>query len=193
VDPDLTAYLARHPATAEEEAVWGREHPIRLAITAHLIDRPPPAAYVTSVRAILFRGDEVMVLRNRDTDAYVVPGGRREGDETFEATLRREVGEETGWTLRDPLLIGLYRMRHLTPRPEGYPYLYPDFLQLVYAAEADRPAPELLVDDGYDADPGFRPLAEVGRLALSACERVFLAAALRRRTVPTQQRLRADG
>jgi 8-oxo-dGTP pyrophosphatase MutT (NUDIX family) len=181
MDAQLALYLGRHPAGAEESAVWGRERTIHLRITAHLADEPPPAAFVTSVRGLLFRGDELMVLANRDTEAYVVPGGRREGDELFEATLRREVGEETGWTLRDPRLLGFYWLHHTTPRPDDYRYLHPDFLQAVYVAEAEQHRPDLLVDDGYDFGAGFRPLAEAGRLALTPGERLFLTAALRQR------------
>jgi 8-oxo-dGTP pyrophosphatase MutT (NUDIX family) len=142
---------------------------------------PPPVAFVTSVRGLLFRGDELMVLANRDTEAYVVPGGRREGAEELEATLRREVGEETGWTLQHPRLLGFYWLHHMTPRPPDYPYLYPDFLQVVYVAEAAEHRPDLLVDDGYDSGARFRPLADAGRLALTPGERLFLTAALSRR------------
>ena len=181
MDPQLGAYLARHPAASEGGARWGAAGEIHLRISAHLADEPPPAAHVESVRALLFRGEELMVLANRDTPAYVVPGGRREGDESLEAALRREIGEETGWTLRDPRPIGFYWMRHLTPRPDGYRYRYPDFLQAVYAAEAIEHRPELLVDDGYDFGAGFRPLDEVARLALTPAERLFLEEALRRR------------
>jgi ADP-ribose pyrophosphatase YjhB (NUDIX family) len=154
VDPELAAYLARHPAGAEESAVWGAGRPIFLRISGHLAVEPPPTPFVQSVRALLFRGDELMVLSNRDSPAYVVPGGRREGDEPPDAALRREVGEETGWTLRDPRLVGFYWMHHTTPRPADYPYLYPDFLQPVYMAEAAQHRPELLVDDGTTSGPG---------------------------------------
>ena len=78
-DAELAAYLARHPAGAEESAAWGADRSMLLRVTAHLTDEPPPTAFVSSVRALLFRGEEVMVLSNRDTPAYVVPGGRREG------------------------------------------------------------------------------------------------------------------
>jgi 8-oxo-dGTP pyrophosphatase MutT (NUDIX family) len=181
IDPALAAYVDRFPAGAQESARWGAERQIQLRITVHLSDEPPPPALVSSVRCLLFRGDELMVLRNRHTEAYIVPGGRREGDEPIDATLRREVGEETGWTLRDPELLGCYRMHHVSAKPDGYPYPYPDLLQSVYMAEADQHRPELLLDDGYDLGGDFRPPAEVARLKLTACERILLAEALRRR------------
>lgn len=181
VDPRLADFAARYPAAAEETARWGAQREVELRITVHLTDTLPPIELVSSVRCLLFRGDDLMVLRNRDVEAYVVPGGRREGDEPLEATLRREIGEETGWTVRDARLIGCYWMHHCTPKPDGYPHPYPDFLQPVYAAEAHRHRPELLLDDGYDLGGGFRPLAEVAKLPLTSCERALLAEAVRRR------------
>jgi 8-oxo-dGTP pyrophosphatase MutT (NUDIX family) len=181
VEPRLADYVARYPTAGEEAARWGVQREIELRITVHLAEELPPLELVSSVRCLLFRGEELMVLRNRDVEAYIVPGGRREGNEPLEATLRREVGEETGWTLRDHRLIGCYWMHHLTPRPDGYPYPYPDLLQPVYMAEADQHLPELLIEDGYDLGGGFRRLAEVKRLPLAPCERVLLAEALRRR------------
>ena len=61
----------------------------------------------------------------------------------------REVLEETGWTIRDARLLGLAHFQHLTPKPVAYRYPYPNFLHLVYVANADR----------YDATQ-----REVGRL-----------------------------
>ena len=184
IDPRLAAYVARYPAGAREVARWGANGEIELRISIHLADEPPPLDLVSSVRCLLFRGDELMVLRNRSVDAYIVPGGRREGDESLDQTLRREVGEETGWTFRDPELLGFYWMHHVTPKPPGHPFLYPDFLQPVYLAEADQHRPELFVADDYDLGGGFRPLDEVRKLTLSPGELLLLDEALRRRTGP---------
>jgi hypothetical protein len=69
------------------------------------------------------------------------------------------------------------------PPAAGLHVPVPDMLQPIYAAEADQHRPELLVDDGYDYGPGFRPLAEVRALPLTPGERVLLAEVLRRRGV----------
>jgi len=120
MEPDLAAFLARHTPQTQESAVWGGgTHPLR--ITAYLGHELPPLAYVTSVRSVVFHDATALVLRDRD-GLHILPGGRREPGETIEETLRREVLEETGWTLRAPTLLGFLHFHHLSPRPPGHPY-----------------------------------------------------------------------
>jgi 8-oxo-dGTP pyrophosphatase MutT (NUDIX family) len=51
--------------------------------------------------------------------------------------MRREVLEETGWTLQDAVLLGPLHFQHLTPKPVDHPYAYPHFMQPIYVADAD--------------------------------------------------------
>ena len=134
----------------------------------------------SSVRALVFRGNTILTLRNRDT-THIGPGGQREVGETIEATLRREVLEETGWTLGVPELLGFMHFHHLGPKPAGHPYRYPDFVQIVFLAEAETHLPDALLPDEYELASGFRPVVEARRLALTLAERLFLDEALRRR------------
>lgn len=53
-----------------------------------------------SVYAILDRGDGRIAIMRVDDRAYL-PGGGAEVGESWEETVRREVVEEMGWTLRD--------------------------------------------------------------------------------------------
>ncbi len=87
--------------------------PLRLAY--YLSDVLLPVAYISSVRDVLLCGNEVMVVRDFEEYHHVAPGGRREAGETLRATLRREVLEETGWTLRNPRLLGFVHFYHLAP------------------------------------------------------------------------------
>ena len=105
-------------------------------------------------------------------------GGRREPGETLEETLRREVLEETGWTLRAPTPLGFLHFRHLSPRPPGHPYPHPDFVQVVYRARAGSYDPEARMADDHELGSDFRPLAAVRALALTPHEQLYLAAAL---------------
>ncbi len=175
----LAGFLARCEQLSEETVVWGAgAGAIRLRLTTYLTTETPPLAYLTSARAIVFHRNEVLVVRDPD-GCHVIPGGRREAGETLEETLRREVLEETGWTLGPIAPLGVLHFRHLDPQPPG-PYPYPDFLNVVYAAEAIDHRPEALTPTtgAYELEAAFRPLPDVDRLELPAGQRRLLKAAL---------------
>jgi 8-oxo-dGTP pyrophosphatase MutT (NUDIX family) len=178
-DRRLSAYVARCTLLAEEFASWldGR---VRLRVRGYLTDLPPPLDYVTSSRCLVMRHDAVLVQRDRDS-THILPGGRREPDESPVETVRREVLEETGWLIGEPVLIGLLHFAHLTPKPSGYVYPYPDFVQVVYVADAVDFLPGGRLNDGHEVESVFRSVDQVHRLALPANQRLFLDAALRKR------------
>jgi ADP-ribose pyrophosphatase YjhB (NUDIX family) len=159
---------------AEEVVVWP---PSTLRVRTFLTPTLPPLDLVTSVRAVVRQGDQVLVVRDPVT-VHILPGGRREANESLLHTLAREVQEETGWMIEDERLLGLLHFRHLTPRPDGYRYHYPDFLHLVYAATAGRYDARLREVDGYELEAGFQPSATVLTLPLSRGERALLRAAM---------------
>ena len=106
--------------------------PHRFHLTYYLAEQQPPLPYVASSRAVLVDGDDVLVVRGPGGN-HVMPGGRLEAGESTEDALRRELLEETGWTIARLQLIGFRHFHHLTPEPPGWTYPYPDFLQVVYA------------------------------------------------------------
>ena len=57
-----------------DDVRWGE---LELRVTSRRADALPDPALVTSARAILFRGDEVMVVCD-PTSVHVLPGGRLE-------------------------------------------------------------------------------------------------------------------
>ncbi len=140
-----------------------------LEVSGYLCSEAPPAELVSSVRAIVFEEDRVLVMRNLD-GIHIVPGGRVEEGETFEETLRRELLEDAGVEISLGAQIGLVHLRHTTPKPEGYPYLYPDFLWPVYAALVMSHRPDAKVDDGYEVASQFLPLKEVRTLGVESQE-----------------------
>jgi ADP-ribose pyrophosphatase YjhB (NUDIX family) len=166
-------FLAGRVPEAEEAARWGSTS---LRVESYLGDKMPPVELVTSVRAVVLRGCEVLVVRDPD-GLHITPGGRREPGESLEETLRREVLEETGWTVEETHLLGFGRFRHLGPEPPGYRYPYPVFLHLVYVARAGSYLPEAREKDGYELASGFFPIERVRMLSLRATQRVFLLAA----------------
>jgi 8-oxo-dGTP pyrophosphatase MutT (NUDIX family) len=173
----LSYYLAALRPGPEEIYEWPGG--VRLRTVCYLGDELPPPELVTSVRGIVLRENQVLVVRDPES-MHILPGGRRNAGETLEETLRREVLEETGWQLATPQLLGIIWLRHLTPRPPDHPYPYPDFLQLVYCAQATHYLPECREIGGYEVGSSFYPLAELASLPLSEGQRFFLRAACRR-------------
>jgi 8-oxo-dGTP pyrophosphatase MutT (NUDIX family) len=176
--PNLINFLNSHAQLVEDSATWGNGT-LPLRITAYLSCEQPPLAYVTSVRAVVLQGNSVLVVRDAANSFHVTPGGRREKDESVEATLRREVLEETGWTLADASPLGYMHFHHLAPRLVDYIYPHPDFVQLVYAAHAGEFLPEAQQLGEYELETGFRSVAEAQGLNLTVSQRLFLDAALR--------------
>jgi len=159
---------------ADEETEWP---PARLRARTYLTTTLPPLDLVSSVRALVLKGDQLLVVRD-PISVHILPGGRREPGETLMQTLEREVLEETGWSIREPRLIGLAHFQHLTPRPDDYRYPYPDFLHLVYVATAERYDAAQREVDGYELEAGFQPIATVADLPISQGERTLLQAAI---------------
>ena len=58
-------------------------------------------------RGIVLRGDKMLAFLKQRTGQYKLPGGGREGDEVPEETFKREVLEETGWTVKNIKKIGV--------------------------------------------------------------------------------------
>jgi ADP-ribose pyrophosphatase YjhB (NUDIX family) len=169
---DINQIVAPLTLQADEEAVWP---PARLRVHTYLTTTPPPLDLVTSVRALVRRGDQILVVRD-PVSVHILPGGRREEGESLLQTLEREVLEETGWTIRDARLLGLAHFHHLTPQPDSYRYPYPDFLHLVYVAWAGRYDATKREVDGYELEAGFQPLTTVAALPISQGERALLRA-----------------
>lgn len=184
--PALTAYLARLTPVGEREHV-GRE---AVRMTSYLTDVLPPLEHVWAVRCVVLRGQSVLAMRTGDA-AHVLPGGRREPGETLAQTLERELLEETGWTVTEPRQIGIVHLHWLIPREQTPQHaspsslFYPDFLWLIYAAEAGAHHPEAMLHHPHEGLPEFLPLSNVTTASLLARRlalenRIFLAAALRR-------------
>lgn len=177
VNNDLAAFLDRYPIGQESKAVWGNGQ-IQLRVRAYLSEEFPPSRYISSVRCLLFRETMVLVMQHRDS-VHVLPGGRREADEDFETTLRRELLEETGWIPRNLLPIGFLHFHHISPRPTNYLYPYPDFIHAIYRAEADVFQPEGRLADDHEQVVGFMPVEDAVRIPGDLAGRWYLNHCLR--------------
>ena len=152
-----------------------RPHPLT---HRELSDALPPLNYVTSVRAIVLQEENVLVVRDHQ-GLHIEPGGRREAGETLLQTLEREILEETGWTIEQVHLLGFKHLHHLTPVPEGYSYIAPDFFQIIYSARAHIYKAASLRTDDIEIEAFFYPIAEVQALNLKPAELLYLQAAQR--------------
>jgi 8-oxo-dGTP pyrophosphatase MutT (NUDIX family) len=173
---DVDRFLAAQTPLAAEVQVWG-EGTLPLRISGYWGREMPPLAYVTSVRALVFRAGEVLVLRNPD-GPHVLPGGRREVGESLTATLQRELAEETGWRPRALLPLGFCLLHHLGPRPAAYPYPYPDFCWLIYRAEAGAFDAAARLAGDYEQEACFYPPAAALALPLGPVQRALLEQAM---------------
>lgn len=172
----LLDFVGRMTPVARERTTWA-DGAIRLQVSVYLTAEVPPLDYVTSVRAVLFSPAGCAVLHNAD-GVHVLPAGRRERNESIQATLYREVLEETGCTVQSSQLYALLHFRHETPKPLNYAYPYPDFGHLVFAARTGAPRTFSGDPDGYEQRVEFVLPPALDRIEVPAYQRCLVAAAL---------------
>ena len=175
MNTELANFLQRHEAIMTEAAVWANGL-MPLSITSYLGQELPPLSFVTSVRAIVIQNDQVLVIR--DPEGYhILPGGRREANESLLQTLQRELQEESGWSLSDIKLIGFKYFHQLNPHPSTS-HVGPDFLQVIYTGRPEAFHPDAREQNGYELEAIFRPRTELATLKLNESDLAFLEAAL---------------
>lgn len=155
-----------------------------LRLACYLTDKTPPLQYVISARAVVTNGHQVLVVQEPGVrhvfgNPHILPGGRLELKETPEDTVRREVMEETGWRLSCIRPIGILHFTFIDPKPEGYPYPYPDFIQIVYVACPGAHYPDPKEVAGYELESEFVQVAEARQLPLNAGQQEFLTTAIK--------------
>jgi 8-oxo-dGTP pyrophosphatase MutT (NUDIX family) len=156
--PELDAWLAGLAAEGPPFSVqWGQgRHQLEEQIYATPAE--PPDDLVSSVRAVVFRRSAVMVLSDPAGD-HVIPGGRREAGESQMQALTREIAEETGWRFENAKRFGFLHFRHLSPKPAGYPYPYPDFFQTLHVVEATDHDRQRIRRDDWVTHSRMTPIA----------------------------------
>ncbi len=178
---DLDGFVRSGVLLFQDSVAWD-DGTMPLNVSYYLGTETAPVELVSSVRAIVFRGDEVLVVSQKNGGVYILPGGRVEEGERPLDTLKREVIEETGWTLKLPRLLGWLHIHHLGPMPPGYRYPYPDFIWPIYIAEAHRYVPTAIVPDDYVSESSFHNINEVRTMPINRGELLLLEAAIESRS-----------
>jgi 8-oxo-dGTP pyrophosphatase MutT (NUDIX family) len=174
---DVVEFLAGRSPVAVGQAAWANGT-MPMAISSYFTPDHPPLDLITSVRGVLLRDDQVCVVESSDGTFHLTPGGRREIGETLEQTLRREILEETGWSIAPPHRLGFMHFHHLVPAPAGHPYAHPDFFQLIYATLALEHHPEAQeTESEWEVSSVLRPVGESAEFDVTPSDLAFLAEA----------------
>ena len=179
-DPVADEFLRHYsPVDVKTDVSWGKGE-ISLTISSYLTCDEPPPHLVSSVRALVFRDESILLMHNVD-GSHIHPGGRVEAGETHMDALRREIIEEAGVKITGVRRLGFIHLRHERPKPPNYPYLYPHFFWPIFVAEYDGDSKETQVEDDYELSSEFVPLDELDRSALTAAELAYLDHAIEAR------------
>lgn len=107
---------------AVEMAASGLELPaadVKVAFASGL-GYPTPKV---DVRAVVFRGDELLLVRERRSGRHTLPGGWADVGDTPGAAAERETLEESGYRVRATKLLALLdKSRHAHPPSVDYTY-----------------------------------------------------------------------
>jgi mutator protein MutT len=120
----------------------------------HLMPPSPQAAS----SAILERDGRFLLIRRMNppsADLFAFPGGRAELGETPDQTAVREFREETGITVRNPVLFATYDLN-------GDKDDIRHFFLSVFTVEADPDMPAIAADDAMEA--GWYTVEEIREL-----------------------------
>ncbi|PYE55785.1 NUDIX domain-containing protein [Deinococcus yavapaiensis] len=169
------AFLAAHPTFDGWEEAW---RSVPLAFRVGLTHDLPPRDVIASVRAVVSKGRDVLLVRAEVPILTV--GGRPEAGETLEEGLIREIAEETGWLARPIGVIAFIHALHLDEQRPSWGRPAPHFIDVVFAAEAANFEPSRLHLGEWPCE--FVPIEQAARHGLHPIDLAFLkaASALRR-------------
>ena len=171
-DPAADSYLKHYAPVDVERSVWSAGE-IELTVSSYITCDEQPSELVVSVRALVFRDESILLMQNVNGH-HILPGGRVEARESHLDALRREIVEEAGVEITGVRRLGFMHLRHETPKPPNYPYLYPDLFWPIFQAEYNRDSELTLEPDDYELSSEFVPLDDLDRSILTAAELAYL-------------------
>ena len=176
-DPVADEFLRHYsPVDVETDVSW-RTGEIELTISSYITCDEPPSQLVTSVRALVFHDESILLMQNVN-GTHIHPGGRVEAGESHWDALRRELVEGAGVEITGIHPLGFMHLRHTTPKPPNYPYLYPDLFWPIFRAEYDGDSEETPEPDDYELSSEFVAIDDLDRSSLTTAELAYLDHAL---------------
>lgn len=175
-EPSSRSFSSEHDPMVSERVVWAPGE-LEFTVETYLTDDFPPDSLITSVRCVVLHDDCVLVLTDADGIPHIVPGGRCESGETQDATVRRELREETNLHVGALNRLGFLHFRHQLPKPTGYTYPYPDFVQVVFGTVAAS-GQTIVCNDEWVVNAAFRPIEETAP-GLPESQRLLLDRAIK--------------
>ena len=151
---DLEKLTDQLTAVAQTRWVW-RNGTLPFDVRSYITNICPPKEYIVSVRCLVTQDDSVLVVRTQDDETHVLPGGHIELDESFEDAIRRELMEETGWSVSDLSYEGFICLTRLVPKPKEIQAPHPHFCHLIYSAQAKAHDASIKLDDDYEQSSDF--------------------------------------
>ncbi|MBX7213800.1 MAG: NUDIX hydrolase [Thermoflexales bacterium] len=138
--------------------------------------QPGYATPKVDVRAACFRGDAILLVRERSDGRWCLPGGWADVGDAPAASAEREVFEEAGFTARAERLIGVFdaNRNHEGGKPLSYYHAY----KLIFACgiEGGQPPEHTheISEIGFFTRDALPPLSEA-RTNRAQLERCFSA------------------
>lgn len=113
----------------------------------HLFHEPPPDAMISNVNLVPYVGNKWLIIQV-DNYFWELPGGTREPNERHVDTLRRELLEEAGASMRSFRSLGAWLCHSNAPQPYRPHLPHPDFYRFVSYGEVEIVGKPLNPSDG---------------------------------------------
>jgi ADP-ribose pyrophosphatase YjhB (NUDIX family) len=165
---DRERYHSLQRIAAEMLAEHTGMDPVRaLGLFARETGYPTPKV---DVRGVVFRADELLLVRERADGLWTLPGGWADIGESPREAVEREIREETGYHARPVKLLAVWdRDRHAHPPLPWYVYKLIIGCELIGGEAADSLETE---GAGFFAEDEIPPLS-LGRVNAEQISRLF--------------------
>ena len=131
--------------------------------------QPGYATPKVDVRSAVIRNGKILLVQERADSHWSMPGGWADVGELPSAVVRREVWEESGFTVEVDRLIGIYDANHIDPLQ--FYHAYKLIFMCTITGGEPRPSDETLAVDFFGRD-NLPPLSE-SRTNKSILDEVF--------------------